>query len=194
MGFIFLKTNADKYGVKPPLVVNSETRHVLVPADYLPVEGYFDDHETFYLKNDTRTEIKRGDFPNIPEVTSKEDDGYIYDYYPCFLMVSMESLETMGVEMKIGEGWTWDKTDRTFYFIECPNETFAWNPFLKNWKTKCEKCRCVLYYDKETGCNLIDHISEDDIFYGVFCNCDLCPGCKKLVANMGCPDDHRDCM
>ena len=193
MVFIFLKTNADKYGVKPPLVVNSETCHVLVPADSLPVEGYFDDHGTFYLNNDTQTEIKRGDFPNIPEVTSKEDYGYIDDYYPCFQMVSMESLETMGVEMKIGEGWTWDKTNRTFYFIECQNETFAWNPFLKNWKTKCETCRGVLYHDKETGCNLIDYISEDDIFDSVFCDCDLCPGCKKLVTNMGCLDDHHDC-
>jgi len=192
MGFIFLKTNADKYGVKPPLVVNSETRHVLVPADSLPVKGYFDDHGTFYFNDNTRTEIKRSDFPDISAVNCEEDDGYIYDYYSCFQMISMESLETMGVEMKIGEGWTWDKTNRKFDFIECPSENFAWNPFLKNWKTKCKKCRCVLY--KETCCNLTDHILEEDIFFdGVFCDCDLCTGCKKLITNMGCPDDHRDC-
>jgi hypothetical protein len=193
MGFIYLKTNDDKYGVKPPLV-NSETSEILVPADYLPVEGYFDDHGIFYLNNDMPTEIKRSDFPDIPEVTSKEDYGYIDDYYPCFLMVSIETLKTMGVEMKIGKGWKWDETNRKFDFIECPSENFAWNPFLKNWKTKCEKCRGVLYHDKETGCNLTDHILEEDIFFdGVFCDCDLCPRCKKLITNMGCPDDHRDC-
>jgi hypothetical protein len=192
MGFIFLETNADKYGVKPPLVVNSETRHVLVPADSLPVDGIFYEDGTFYLDYVFKTKIKRDNFPDIPAVSCKDDDGYIRDFDPCVVMISIETLKTMGVEMKIGKGWTWDETNRKFDFIECPSENFAWNPFLKNWKTKCEKCRCVLY--KETGCNLTEHILEEDIFFdGVFCDCDLCPGCNKLITGMGCLDDHCDC-
>ena len=190
----------DKWGGKVPSVVNSITQNeVLVPSDCLLVEGCFDETGNFMMNYDTLTETKRADFPDIPAVTDEDDPDYIGDYYPCFLMISKESLETMGVEMKTGEGWTWDPTGRKFDFIKCPNETLAWNPFLNTWKRKttCKTCPRVSYYDNKEGYNLLDHISEDNIFNGVFCECDLCPVCKQLVScagsSVGCYDDHRDC-
>ena len=190
---VYMSTLVDRWELNPPSVVNSTMRRVRVPCDCLPVEGHFEKDGLFTLDDSMLTTLKRDDFLDISYVTDEQCSDYIDEYYPCVVMMSKESLETMGVEMKTGEGWRWDPTGRKFDFTGCPDNTRAWNPFLKMWTTKCEKCSRVPYHDKETGCNLTDHISEDNIFDGVFCECDLCPRCKKLVTG-GCPDDHRDCM
>lgn len=184
-----------------PRVLNydrSRDSTIPVPHGSLPVIGRFS------LYSDNRmlsidyqeTRFHRDDLCRVFEGEEFTDEQFKPESTEeCIVMIPIDRLnETLGLEIKTGEGWGWNPETLENKFCESPNRDHKWNPFSKTWEKVCDECSELLHRNQDY--DLLHYMTEDDLF-GLnaevpFCECDRCPRCDRF-RYIEDPHFHDDC-
>jgi hypothetical protein len=166
----------------------SNDSYIEVPFGHVPVKGYFDGkifvvnhNETSLTKTELVYALENEEFISEPFEPPSEDDTD-FRWNDCIVMVPINRLKEIGIEVNTSEGWGWDDESLQSYFIEKPDETHKWNPYVKKWEKVCETCSELRHHTLEY--DLLNYMTEDYLFGAgaevSFCECDRCPRCKRL--------------
>lgn len=163
---------------------------IFVPLDCLPCTGYFYE-SILYLKCDSitfpgiNTGLTRDNFPEL--------ESEYNDFSEFYLIISIEKLNTLGLEIKTGEGWGWNPQTLENKFCESPDSDHKWNSLSKEWEKVCDECSKLPH--RTTKYNLLYYLTEDHLFGrnggARFCECDRCDRCLKFMYIN--PYGHDDC-
>ena len=157
-----------------------------VPHCSLPVIGRF----SFYSENGMlsidyqETSFHKDDLCRVSDGEEFTDDQFEPESTEeCIVMIPIDRLnETLGLEIKTGEGWEWNPETLQNKFFKSPDGDHKWNPFSKTWEKVCSECSNLLHRNRDY--DLLDYMTEDDLF-GLnaevpFCECDRCPRCDRF--------------
>jgi hypothetical protein len=162
-----------------PIISMSGKDTIFVPPNHLLCVGYFYELVLYLHCNGiefpgVETGFTRNDFLD-------EEPDYV-DFGKFYFVISIEKLETLGLEIKTGEGWGWNPQTLENEFCESADTDHKWNSFSKKWEKVCDKCSKLPHLTENY--NLVYYVTEDHLFGGnegvLFCEYDRCSGCLRF--------------
>lgn len=186
---------------------------IVVPPGHYPCRGFFM-NSTLYLFSkgiEIETGLNRRDFEEEEERQFLEcDDGELPHFF--HVMLSKETLERLGIEVKTGEGWKWDGENLQSIKVECSEgHKKAWCQATQTWEEHCDCSVCNKIYNPtgkyHVNFDVIKSIckrlplslkfkSEVGKPIAVFanrCPVDTTNYCDECDGLIGCRDSSLDC-